>query len=53
MSALFTELLIPFEDAIGEAFERKKLKYAVLVADASVQGWQAHTDLTKSSSTTT
>ena len=35
-----TELTIPFEDAIEEAFERKKLKYAELVAEAKEQ---AHT----------
>ena len=28
------ELMIPFEDAIEEAFERKKLKHAALVAEA-------------------
>ena len=39
----FIELMIPFEDAIEEAFERKKLKYAELVAEAREQGWQAHT----------
>ena len=33
----FIELTIPFEDAIEEAFERKKPK------DARQQGWQAHT----------
>ena len=27
----FTELIIPFEDAIEETFERKKLKYAKLI----------------------
>ena len=39
----FIELTIPFEDAIEEAFERKKLKYAELVVEARERGWQAHT----------
>ena len=39
----FIELTIPFEGAIEAAFERKKLKYAELVAEASQQGCQAHT----------
>ena len=29
----FTEVTIPFEDVIEEAFERKKLKYGELVAE--------------------
>lgn len=37
------ELTIPFEDAIEEAFERKKLEYAELVTEVRDQGWQAHT----------
>ena len=37
------ELIIPFEDAIEEAFESKKLKYAELVAEAWQQGWQGDT----------
>ena len=32
----FFELTIPFEDAIEEAFERKKLKYAELKRDCQV-----------------
>ena len=39
----FTELAIPFEDEIEEAFERKKLKYAKLVVEARERGWQADT----------
>ena len=39
----FTDFKIPFQDAIEEAFERMKLKYAELVAEAREQGWQAHT----------
>ena len=39
----FIELTIPFEEAIEKAFERKKLKYAELVAEGREQGWQAHT----------
>ena len=37
------ELMILFEDEIEEAFKRKKLNYAELVAEAREQGWQAHT----------
>ena len=39
----FTELMIPFEDVIEEAFERKRLKYAKLIVEAREQDWQAHT----------
>ena len=39
----FTELTTPFEDVNEEAFERKKLKYAELVAEARERSWQAHT----------
>ena len=39
----FFELTIPFEDAIEEAFERKKLKYAVLAVEVRERGGQAHT----------
>ena len=31
---------MPFEDAIQEKFERKKLKYAELVAEARQRCWQ-------------
>ena len=37
----FIELMIPFEDVIEKAFERKKLLYAEL--EARERGWQAHT----------
>ena len=42
-TADFIELRIPFEDAIEEAFERNKLKYAELLAKPRQQGWEAHT----------
>ena len=35
----FTELTIPFGNGIEEAFERKKLKYAELVAEARQGYW--------------
>ena len=35
--------MILFEDAIEEAFERRKQKYAELVAEAREWGWQACT----------
>ena len=42
MNALFIELTLPFEDAIEEAFDRKRLKHEDLVAEAREQGWPAH-----------
>ena len=39
----FIELRIPFKDVIEEAFERKKLKYAEMVAKPRQRGWEAHT----------
>ena len=39
----FIELRIPFEDVIRGTFERKKLKYAELVAKPRQQGWASHT----------
>ena len=38
----FIELMIPFEDVIEKAFERKKPKCAQLI-EARERGWQAHT----------
>ena len=35
--------MIAFEDAIEEAFERKKLKYPDLRVEVREQGWHAHT----------
>lgn len=39
---LYSELPIPFEDAIEEAFQRRKLKHAELVVEARQHGCQAH-----------
>ena len=39
----YIDLMIPFEDAIEEAFEWKKLKYMELVTEAREQGWKALT----------
>ncbi|KAE8295057.1 hypothetical protein D5F01_LYC05980 [Larimichthys crocea] len=33
------ELTVPWEEAINEAFERKRLRYANLAAEAEDQGW--------------
>ena len=33
------ELTVPWEDAIDEAFERKRLRYAKLAAEAEGRGW--------------
>ncbi|TWW81830.1 hypothetical protein D4764_01G0016450 [Takifugu flavidus] len=33
------ELTVPWEEAIGEAYERKRLRYANLAAEAEGRGW--------------
>ena len=35
------ELTVPWESAVEEAYERKKLRYADLAADAQQRGWKA------------
>lgn len=35
------ELTVPWEGAVEEAYERKRLRYADLAADAQQQGWKA------------
>ncbi|KAJ8369267.1 hypothetical protein SKAU_G00092950 [Synaphobranchus kaupii] len=35
------ELTVPWEDAVGEAYEGKRLKYAELAAGAEQHGWKA------------
>ena len=35
------ELTVPWEGAVEEAYERKKLRYSELAADAQQQGWKA------------
>ncbi|KAK0156516.1 Retrovirus-related Pol polyprotein from type-1 retrotransposable element R2 [Merluccius polli] len=35
------ELTVPWEGAVEEAYERKKLRYTELAADAQQQGWNA------------
>ena len=37
----FVELTVPWEDAVQEAFERKKLRYSDLAAEAEQRGWRA------------
>lgn len=39
-STLIVELMVPWEDAVGEAYERKSLKYSELVADREQRGWR-------------
>ena len=34
-------LTVPWEGAVGEAYEQKELRYAELAADAQQQGWKA------------
>ena len=34
------ELTVPWEAAVGEAFERKQLKYADVAAEAEQRGWR-------------
>ena len=36
------ELTVPWEDNMQEAYERKKLRYAELVAECVQRGWRAH-----------
>lgn len=38
----FIELTVPFEDEVDGAYERKRLKYADLVAEVRERGWQAY-----------
>ncbi|KAK0136753.1 Retrovirus-related Pol polyprotein from type-2 retrotransposable element R2DM [Merluccius polli] len=40
-SVYIIELTVPWEDNVGEAYERKKLRYAELAADAEQRGWKA------------
>ncbi len=37
----FVELTVPWEDAVQEDFERKKLRYTKLAAEAEQRGWRA------------
>ncbi len=36
------ELTVPWEEAIDEAFERKRLRYADLAAEAEDRGWKVN-----------
>ena len=38
--AYIIELTVPWEDAIEEAYERKKLRYSNLAAEAEDRGWK-------------
>uniref|UniRef100_A0A3B1JD36 Reverse transcriptase domain-containing protein n=1 Tax=Astyanax mexicanus TaxID=7994 RepID=A0A3B1JD36_ASTMX len=40
-SVFIVELTVPWEGAVGEAYERKRLKYSDLKADAEQRGWRA------------
>ena len=35
------ELTVPWENSVEEAYERKKLRYTELAADATQRGWNA------------
>lgn len=39
MYVYIIELTVPWEGAVEEAYERKKLRYIDLAADAQQQGW--------------
>lgn len=41
--AVIAELTIPWEEGSQEAYERKKLRYADLVAECQEKGWRATT----------
>ncbi len=36
-----TELTVPWENSVEEAFEQKRLRYAELAADVQQRGWRA------------
>ena len=38
---IFIELTVPWEEALEEAYERKKLRYTDLVEECKVNGWKA------------
>ena len=38
---LIVELTVPWEAAVGEAYERKRLKYSDIAAEAEQRGWRA------------
>ncbi len=40
-SVYITELTVPWENSTEEAYERKKLRYTELAADAQQRGWKA------------
>ena len=40
-SVFIVELTVPWEAAVGEAYERKQLKYADMAAEAEQRGWRA------------
>ena len=40
-SVYITELTVPWENSVEEAYERKKLRYTELAADAQQRGWKA------------
>jgi hypothetical protein len=39
-SLIIVELTVPWEAAVGEAYERKKLKYSDIAVEAKQQGWR-------------
>ena len=40
-AVFIVELTVPWEAAVGEAYERKRLKYADIAAEAEQRGWRA------------
>ena len=41
MSVVIVELTVPWEAAVGEAFERKRLRYSDVAPAAELRGWNA------------
>ncbi|CDR07751.1 unnamed protein product, partial [Oncorhynchus mykiss] len=39
MAVYIIELTVPWENSVEEAYERKKLRYTELAADATQRGW--------------
>ena len=40
MVSFIIELTVPWEDAVGEAYKCKKLKYSALATEAEHKGWR-------------
>ncbi|KAJ8410049.1 hypothetical protein AAFF_G00210900 [Aldrovandia affinis] len=45
---VIVELTVPWEAAVGEAYERKRLKYSDIAAEAEQRGWRAQCSRSRS-----